>query len=273
MTRFSYSECTALITGASAGLGAEFARQLAPHASCVILVARREQMLHSVHDELLKINSRLRVIVCAADVATESGRRAIVAAIAEYDLPVNVLINNAGLGDYGRFESAEIARIRSQIDVNISALVELTHALIPVLNQHKPAGILNVSSLAGTLPLPDMAIYAATKAFVTSFSESLRIELLDSGIRVAAVCPGPTPTTFSHNAHRKSGSDADRSGERILTQPPQKVVAQGLNALVNGTSTVYPGWGVRLSASIFRIIPRWLLRPLLLRRFRAARRV
>lgn len=270
-TIFSCDGATAVITGASAGLGIEFARQLAPWARRLVLVARREPELLAVREELLRLHPNLEVIVCPADVSTGEGRQRILAMIAQSQSAINLLINNAGLGDYGPFETADAARIQQQIDVNITGLVQLTHDLLPLLRQHRPAGILNVSSLAGTLPLPSMAIYAATKAFVTSFTEALRIELLDEGIPVAAVCPGPTPTSFSQTARRAEGHDTDRSGQGFLRQPNARVVADGLAALERGAATVYPGWGVALSATVFRLLPRWLMRVLLTRRFRAAR--
>lgn len=269
--RFSCDGVTAVITGASAGLGVEFARQLAPRARRLILVARRESELHATRDELLRLNPGLEVLVCPADISTLAGRQRVLGTIEESQSLLNLLINNAGRGDYGTFETAEAARIQEQIDVNISGLVQLTHALLPLLRRNRPAGILNVSSLAGTLPLPGMATYAATKAFVTSFSEALRIEFLDEGISVAAVCPGPTPTTFSQTARRASGGDADRTGQGLLKMSNDRVVADGLSALERGAATVYPGWGVAISATVFRLLPLWLARRLLTRRFRAAR--
>lgn len=271
MQTFSTTGATALITGASAGLGVEFARQLATRAKCLILVARREEALQSVRDQLLKEWPQLRVETCPADVSTTSGRDAIRSFIRDQQLPVNLLVNNAGLGDYGTFDSAEPARIQEQIDVNVSALAQLTHALLPEMKRHGPSAILNVSSLAGTLPLPEMAIYAATKAFVTSFTEALRIELAPQGVTVAAVCPGPTPTNFSQTAKRAGGQDTNRDGQGFLRQPNDVVVRQGLQALERGAATVYPGWGVTLAALMFRILPRWLLRRQLTRRFQKSK--
>ncbi len=267
---FSCDGVSAVITGASAGLGVEFARQLAPRARRLVLVARREPELLLVRENLLRLHPKLEVIVCPADVSTREGRQLILAKIRESQSAINLLVNNAGLGDYGPFETADTARTQLQIDVNITGLVQLTHDMLPILRQHEPAGILNVSSLAGTLPLPSMAIYAATKAFVTSFSEALRIELLDAGIRVSAVCPGPTPTSFGQTARREEGHDTDRSGQGFLRQPNDRVVADGLAALERGAATIYPGWGVAISATLFRLLPRWLMRVFLTRRFRAA---
>lgn len=262
---------TALITGASAGLGVEFARQLAPRAKCLILVARRAEALLAVRDQLVKEWPQLRVITCPADVSKATGRSAILSLIADQQLSVNMLINNAGLGDYGTFDSADPGRIQEQIDVNVTALVQLTHLMLPELKRNGPSGILNVSSLAGTLPLPEMAIYAATKAFVTSFTEALRIELASQGVTVAAVCPGPTPTNFSQTAKRTGGEDTNRSGQGFLRQPNDVVVRQGLQALESQAAAVYPGWGVTLAAMFFRLLPRWLLRRQLTRRFQKSK--
>jgi uncharacterized protein len=266
--RFSLDGCTALITGASSGLGSEFARQLAHRADCLILVARREQLLQSLRDDLLRTDAELKVIVCPADISSQAGRDELLHLVKIRGLPLNVLINNAGLGDYGSFSDSEPQRIQQQIDVNITGLVQLTRSFIPVLRENQPSGILNVSSLAASLPLPALGVYAATKAFVSSFSESLRIELMDAGIQVAALCPGPTPTSFSQTARREKGMDIDRSGQDVLTVSPHVVVQQGLAALVRNSATVHPGFGVALAARTFRHVPRWILRALLLRRWR-----
>lgn len=268
---FTLQGTTALITGASAGLGVEFARQLAVRAKCLIIVARRTAALEDVRDSLKRLNPDLNVVICTADVSTSEGREAICTALETHHLPINLLINNAGLGDYGTFETASPQRIQEQIDVNISALVQLSRRLLPQLIANAPSGILNVSSLAGTLPLPEMAIYAATKSFVTSLTEALRIELAPYRITVAAVCPGPTPTSFSQTARREGGSDTNRSGQGFLKQPNDRVVREGLAALERGRATVYPGWGVTLAATMFRLMPRGLMRWFLASRFRKSR--
>ncbi len=262
---------SAVITGASAGLGVEFARQLAPQSQRLLLVARRANALAEVAAQLRADYPHLEVVICPADVSTDAGRAVITQSIEQANFPANLLINNAGLGDYGPFESASPDRIQQQIDVNITGLVMLTHRLLPVLRQNRPAGILNVSSLAGVIPLPEMAIYAATKAFVTSFTEALRLELADDGIKVAAVCPGPTPTSFSTVALREGGADTNRDGQGFLRMPNSAVVAQGLAALEGEQALVYPGWGPTVASLFFRIMPRWLLRRLLARRLKQER--
>ncbi|MCP5556478.1 MAG: SDR family NAD(P)-dependent oxidoreductase [Verrucomicrobiaceae bacterium] len=267
--QFSLTLCSAVITGASSGLGAEFARQLAPRACCLVLAARREEALAVTRDAVLAINPAVRVVSVPCDLATPAGREALITQLEAQDVHPNLLINNAGMGDYGTFESATQDRLSAQIALNISALVQLTHALVPRLKTapQQPAGILNVSSLAGVLPMPDLAVYAATKAFVTSFSEALAVELAEQNIAVSCVCPGPTPTNFSKTARRESGSDTDRAGQDFLRIPPAKVVSTALEALQSGDPCVYPGLGVSLASSAFRIMPRFLQRAILRRRF------
>lgn len=267
---FQFQNCTAVITGASSGLGAEFARQLAPEATCLVLAARREDALIAVKSELLGINPALKVHVCPCDITNDDGRASLVQFAASLDPKPNLLINNAGAGDYGTLATSTAERSRGLIDLNVTALVMLTHALLPLMPRRadSPAGILNVSSLAGTLPMPGLAIYAATKAFVTSFSEALRVELLDDHITVAAVCPGPTPTNFGKNAKRGDGTDTNRSGQGLIRIRPQTVVRQGLTALANGKACIYPGVTVTLASMLFRLMPRWMMRRLITRRFR-----
>lgn len=264
MPAFTLSRCSAIITGASSGLGAEFARQLAPHATTLCLVARREAELERTRSQVQALNPNLKVHLVVADVADEASRQSILTYADQHALLPNLLINNAGVGDYGSFATASADRLAAQIHVNITGLVMLTHLLLPRLQ--KPAGILNVSSLAGTLFMPDLAVYAASKAFVTSFTEALHIELASQGVSVCAVCPGPTPTNFGKNSRRESGEDTNRSGQGLLRQPPEKVVAGGLQALVSGSSTTYPGLPVAMGAALFRIMPRSVLRWIMSRR-------
>jgi uncharacterized protein len=258
MPRFSLAHCSAIITGASSGLGAEFARQLAPQARSLCLVARRQPELENLKAELTSRHPQLQVHLVIADVSSESDRHRLVQEIERLQPPPNLLINNAGVGDYGAFQAAEADRIAALLHVNITGLVLLTHAIIPLLQ--RPAGIINVSSLAASLFMPELAIYAASKSFVSSFSEALHLELKPHGITVTAVCPGPTPTNFSKNAKRTSGEDTNRSGQGLLRQPPQKVVALGLEAVGKGRPSIHPGWPVAIAATLFRILPRPILR-------------
>lgn len=267
--QFSLNGCRAVITGSSSGLGAEFARQLAPVAEAFLLTARRGELLEALKAELLAAKPGLVVECCPCDIATAEGRETLVAAIDRTSFKPNLLINNAGHGDYGPFLSADPARIESQIDLNVTALVLLTQKIVPRLTKSaaRPAAILNVSSLASMIALPDNAVYAATKAFVTSFSEAMRIEFAAEHILVTATCPGPTATEFCHVARRSPGEDTDRSYDGALRLPPQEVVRESIAALAGGKVTVFPGWGVAIAGWLFRSMPRWFVRRLLRRRF------
>ncbi|MCB1277047.1 SDR family NAD(P)-dependent oxidoreductase [Prosthecobacter sp.] len=259
---FPLENCRAVITGASSGLGAEFARQLASKASTLVLVARRADALEAVKQGIA--SSPATILCCAADLATDEGRDQLLAFLTTNGVKPNLLINNAGMGDYGSFASSPIEKTRTQLELNITALSMLTHSLIPVLQS--PAGILNVSSLASTLPMPNLAVYAASKAYVTSFSEALAIELAPHGVTVTCVCPGPTPTNFSKTARREDGNDTNRSGQKLLRIPPHRVVKEALSALQKGRVCVFPGVGVSIAGRLFRLMPRRLIRWSLKRR-------
>jgi short-subunit dehydrogenase len=236
----------------------EFARQLAPQATALLLVARREDLLKTLATELTTQHPKLKVYHCAADLTTEQGRKNVRDTVVILDLKPQLIINNAGMGDYGSFSSASAERLKSQLDLNIGAVVMLTHMLLPEIQ--RPGAICNVSSLAGNLPMPDMAVYAASKAFVTSFSEALHLELAQRNITVTAVCPGPTPTSFSKTAKRDDGEDINRKGQNLLRISPQQVVSEGLAAVASGKACVFPGTAVSIAATLFRILPRRLIR-------------
>lgn len=269
--KLNTQNCTAIITGASSGLGAEFARQLAPQARALVLVARRIEALEGVKSELLSLNPGLEVHLVVADLSTSPGRAVLVDWVSKSGSKPNLLINNAGLGDYGTLVSATQERLQAQIEVNVSALVLLTHALVPHLQKNAPAGIINISSLASMIPMPDLAVYAASKAFVTSFSEAMTVELASHHIQVTCVCPGPTPTNFSKTARRADGKDTDRDGQDLLRIPSTQVVAKALAGLRAGKACVFPGRGVSIAGPLFRLMPRALMRWVLRRRFNKGR--
>lgn len=249
--------CTALITGASSGLGAEFARQLAPHARSLILVARRRERLETLKEELDRPG--LTIHCHAADVADEVQIEALLAALAASGERVSLLINNAGLGDHGLFEDSEWPRVEAMLDVNIKALTRLTHALLPDLVRAGRGAILNVSSIASLLPLPKMAVYAASKAYVTSFSEGLRGELRGTGVSVTALCPGPVNTEFFNIAERTSSRESMPAPE-LFKVPAEEVVAAALYAVERDRARVIPGWLVCLVMTIASLVPIFILR-------------
>ena len=249
--------CNALITGASSGLGAEFARQLAPRASTLVLVARRAERL----DALRAVLERPGLVIHCRQVNISEATE--VNALAEWlfasGIKLNFLINNAGLGDHGRFETSDWERVRQMLDVNIGALTRLTHALLPMLKAQAGAAILNVSSSAGFFPIPKMAVYAATKAYVTSFSEAIRAELRDSGVRVTALCPGPVSTGFGQAAQRPVNPEPLHAPDSLRVAP-EKVVADALAAVERDRARVIPGWKMALLVGVAASLPLALLR-------------
>lgn len=256
---FSTKGCTALITGATAGLGAEFARQLAPVASRLILVGRREERLSLLVESLRQQHPSLRVEAFRADLSVASEREHLTAWIVREEIPLNLLINNAGLGDLGPFDNAGWDRLSQMLEVNVTALTHLTHLLLPMLRSQSgefASGILNVSSIAGFFPLPEMAVYAATKAYVTSFSESLRMELAPEGVAVTALCPGPVPTEFFQVASREGETirAMDRSHPALATAP-EEVVRTALKGLQRDKPDVIPNRLLALLVRSVRLLP------------------
>jgi len=242
----------ALITGASSGLGLEFARQLAPRVETLVLVARREEVLDEIARELVEAHPHLRVKVLATDLIEDSGRNHLINALSQQDLFPDCLINNAGMGDYGEFRTSDWEKTEAMIRLNMEALTHLAHALLPGLIARRGA-ILNVSSLASILPIPDFAVYAATKAYVTSFSEALRLELRDQGVRVLATCPGPVKTNFGDAARREStGKLPTKEGFYVSAN---QVVRDSLKALLNDKPRLYPGFKVAAAATLIGLLP------------------
>ncbi len=250
-------QCSALITGASSGLGAEFARQLAPRATTLVLVARRLENLEALRNEIarpgLEIHLHKADLSCAADVD------GLLCSLQEGGLQINFLINNAGLGDHGKFENSDWERVRQMVEVNVNALTRLSFALLPMLKKQPKAAILNVSSVASFLPMPKMAVYAATKAYVTSFSEALRAELRSSGLRVTNLCPGPVSTEFGAVAERKTNAEPLPAPE-IMKVPAPKVVSDALRAVERDQPRNIPGWFVAMVMLLTAAMPMSILR-------------
>jgi short-subunit dehydrogenase len=246
------------VTGASAGIGAEFARQLAPHCAVLVLVARRSERLVALAGELEKAHPGLRVMPLEADLTDPSARLQTVGHLLSKGLAPDLLVNNAGLGDYGEFVTSDWMKVESMLRLNIEALTHLTHALLPTMIEQGKGSILNVSSLASLLPIPDFAVYAATKAYVSSFSEALRIEVRDRGIKVMALCPGPVHTEFGEVAGR--GSDSDFGAREWFYVPQEQVVAEALAGLERDRPRVYPGLKVAIAAVAISLVPICLMR-------------
>ncbi|MFM8364883.1 MAG: SDR family NAD(P)-dependent oxidoreductase [Verrucomicrobiota bacterium] len=260
-----FEGCAALVTGASAGLGAEFARQLAPYARQLVLVARRNDRLEELAAELRRVHPHLDIRVFAADLAAAERRLALAAWLQDENIAIDFLVNNAGLGDHGPFHSGDWTRIQSMLDLNITALTHLSHLLVNRMIVRGRAAILNVSSVAGFFPLPHMSVYSATKAYVTSFSESLAIELRPLGITVTALCPGPVPTEFSEVATRDGQEDCFSHFQvnEILTTSPGEVVRAGLEAVARDRARVIPNPVLAVAVAVGLAIPFFIVRRIL----------
>ncbi|MGA7274999.1 MAG: SDR family oxidoreductase [Candidatus Udaeobacter sp.] len=256
--------CKVLITGASAGIGREFARQLAGRTHSMILVARRKDRLAELRDELQEHHPNLTVQIRQVDLADPAQLQELTEWLDRENINVDLLINNAGLGDSGPFATSDPRRNEQMTLVNVVALTSLTRHVLPQMIAKRRGGILNVSSSAGFLPVPGSAIYAATKAYVTSFSEALRAELHGTGISVCALCPGPVRTEFQQVARRPPGRP--EMGPEFVLVPVEQVVRDAIKGLEVDKPIVIPGFAMKLVMLLARLTPMPLLR-LLLRRY------
>jgi uncharacterized protein len=258
-----FAECTVLITGASAGIGREFARQLAPAVNTMILVARRNDRLEALELELKIINPHLEVFCRQLDLRDQAALERFCNWLDESALSVDLLVNNAGVGDRGAFIDSEWERVLAMLQVNIETLTYLTYRILPRMRKSGCGAILNVSSVASLLPVPHLAVYAATKAYVTSFSEALRAELRNANISVTTLCPGPVPTEFDDVANRGPQSDANSSMRELFSVPVQEVVRRALDGVSRDKARVIPGTLVKLGMAAVAFIPMYLKRLIL----------
>jgi uncharacterized protein len=256
--------CHALVTGASAGIGREFARQLAGRAATLVLVARRQARLEELGAELVQRHPQLRVEIRPGDLSKHESIDELLAWAASQSLTIDLLINNAGLGDLGPFATGDPERIEQMMLVNMVALTRLSRGLLPAMTAQKRGAILNVSSSAGFLPIPGFAVYAATKAYVTSLSDALRCELRGRGVSVTALCPGPVQTEFVQVARRSS--DGAVPAPKLAHVPVEEVVRAALRGLERNRPIVIPGGVMKFGMALVRLTPRPVLR--LVNRFR-----
>lgn len=245
---------TALITGASSGIGESLARQLAAHGAHLILVARTEDRLHALAAEL-GARYRVQVHVLPADLNRPGAAAALHAAVQARGLNVDILVNNAGLGGYGEFSTQPSDEIDRMIAVNISALTGLTRAFLPDMLARGRGRVLNVASTAAFQPGPLMAVYYATKAYVLSFSEAVAEEVAGSGVSVTALCPGPVQTGFQA-VSRLGESDLLSGPARLVILSADEVARQGVRGLLVGQRVVVAGRLNRVQTLLPRLLPR-----------------
>lgn len=245
---------TALITGASSGIGESLARQLAAHGAHLILVARTEDRLHALAAEL-GARYRVQVHVLPADLNRPGAAAELHAAVQARGLNVDILVNNAGLGGYGEFSTQPADEIDRMIAVNISALTGLTRAFLPDMLARGRGRVLNVASTAAFQPGPLMAVYYATKAYVLSFSEAVAEEVAGSGVSVTALCPGPVQTGFQA-VSRLGESDLLSGPARLVILSADEVARQGVRGLLVGQRVVVAGRLNRVQTLLPRLLPR-----------------
>lgn len=238
---------TALITGASSGIGAVYARELAKAGADLILVARREDRLEALAVDLRAAGRRVDVL--PADLAVPGAAEQLADRVAALGRTVDILVNNAGIGTHSAVATTDPERLTAQIQLNCVALVDLTRRFLPGMTELGRGTVINVASTAAHQPLPHMAVYGATKAFVLSFTEALWAEAKPAGVRVIAVCPGPTGTEFFEANDTQETAFA-------LFRSPEQVVATSLRGLRRGRPSVIDGALNAVVAALPRLMPR-----------------
>ena len=243
-----YQNMTALITGASVGMGEEFARQLAQQGANLVLVARSEGKLNGLA-ETLRQQNKVQVTVLPTDLSSLEAVDHLIVEVKRRNLRIDILVNNAGVGTFEDFLSTPCAKQVEQVDVNVRALISLTYAFAPGMVAAHGGGIINLASTAAFQPLAGATVYAASKAFVLLFSEGLALELEKTGVKVTAACPGPVATQFFANMNPKlQAKQMSQSGP---------VVSDILRGFEQGKKVVYPGkLANRLSTLGARFLPR-----------------
>ncbi|HWP06356.1 MAG TPA: SDR family oxidoreductase [Polyangiaceae bacterium] len=240
-----------LVTGASSGLGAELARRMAEHGAHLVLTARSRDRLEELAQDLRRVNGT-RTHVVPVDLADPDGAATLARTVRELGVPIAHLVNNAGIGSAGAFAELDAARESSLVELNVAAIVRLTRALLPGMLAAGDGGVLNVASTVAFQPVPYMATYAATKAFVVSFTLGLATELEGSGVRVMALCPGPVRTGF------QAAAGIERPGLPIAVLSAQRTVELALAAYARGERLFVPGVVNGLQVGAARLLPRGL---------------
>jgi short-subunit dehydrogenase len=251
---------TCLITGASSGIGADLARELAKRGHGVTLVARREDRLRELADELGALG--VRAEVAAADLSDQAARERLVAEVSKRDLEVNVLVNNAGFSTMGPVHKSTADREIAMIRTDVEAVAHLCSAFVPGMVSRGAGAVLNVASTAAFQPLPGQAGYGACKAFVLSYTQALWQEVRGHGVTVTALCPGPVETGFAEAAGLTGDQAADALPRFMWVSSPD-VAADAIAGLEKGRGLVIPGTPNRVAARFAYLSPRRLLLPML----------
>lgn len=246
----------ALVTGASSGIGLEFARQLADEGSHLVLVARSTDTLQELAEELADAHG-VEVEVLPADLTDPDQLDTVEQRISDLDSPIDLVINNAGFGTFGPFHRLDVDREEAIVELNVVALTRLTHVAANVMTARGTGAIINVSSLASFQPVPTNATYAASKAYVTSFTEAVHEELRGTGVHVSALCPGFTRTNFAEVA------DVDDTASKLpdaVWMSPGAVVREGLEGARRNKAVVVAGLANKVGAAVSTLLPNALVR-------------
>ncbi|QLE55729.1 SDR family oxidoreductase [Nostoc sp. TCL26-01] len=255
---------TALITGASGGIGEAFARELAARQTNLVLVARSVEKLNQLAQELQQ-QYKIQVDVIVKDLTEPDAAATVFDATKTQGLTIDILINNAGFGDYGDFAESDRTRQIKIVQLNVLALVDLTHHFLPLMRQRRSGSIINVASIAAFQPIPYLSVYAASKAFAVSFSEALWAENRQYGIRVLVACPGPTETNFFTEANFPPA--LAQTTNTVMSS--QEVVRESLTALEQWEpNVIISDTGTHLRSAVAKLVPRKILLTLLAKHFK-----
>jgi short-subunit dehydrogenase len=244
----------ALITGASSGIGLSLAKIFSREGYSLVLVSRDKKKLQEVKTEI-ENETMQKVHVIAKDLSLPSSVQEVFDEIQQLGINITALVNNAGWGDYGTFAESDRTKQLNMIDLNVRSLTELTYLFLPMLHSQKAGYILNISSVLGFVPGPFMSVYAASKAYVLSFSEALTEELRESNISVTVLCPGKTSTNFLKRTMDGSNEPFENTG-----MTADQVAQIGYTALMQGQSVIVPGFKNKIFTSLPRFLPRPLVR-------------
>lgn len=246
---------TALVTGASAGIGLELTRALAPRLDSLIVVARRTERLEHVAKELQSLYPALKIAVEGADLSDSEAVQSLLQRLETHGLDVDVLVNNAGLGESDLFESSPWNRIEQIVEVNIVAMLRLSHHLLPAMITRGHGAILNIGSGAGYAAMPNAAVYTASKHFVRAFTESVRAQLAGTGITVSEAAPGPVESEFAQVAGIEGGATP---GQRAFRITAQQCAADIVREFERGSPVIFPGRSYRWLMKVQPLMPRRL---------------